>query len=137
MQIKPRAVIVHSLDQAAAAAAAAAELGVTLTVLSAPGAGGYAGPGWFAGLAEAVRARFPALEVAFVLDCADEAGTVQAALRRGLDRVRFDGPPEVAAKLAALGARLDPGGAAVLVLLGRADPLAACRKFLAEPDAAR
>jgi hypothetical protein len=130
------AVIVHCLDHALAAAAAAAALGAPLTLRSAAGAGGAAGVGWFAALAEIVMERHPRLPVSFVLDCADEAGTVLGAFRRGLKRVRFEGPPEVAAKLLAIavpyGATLDDDPMPALDLLGQADPEGACRHWLAQ-----
>jgi hypothetical protein len=130
------AVIVHCLDHALAAAAAAAALGAPLTLRSAAGAGGAAGVGWFAALAEIVTERHPLLPVSFVLDCADESGTVLGAFRRGLKRVRFEGPPEVAAKLAVIaasyGAALDDDARPTLDLLGHADPQDACRRWLAD-----
>ena len=132
-----KAVIVHSLAHALAAAEAAQSLGVPVTLRSAPGAAGYAGVGWFAALVAAVSDRFPGTNVTFMLDCADEAGTVMGALRRGIRRVRFLGPPEVAAKLAAMGAELDPAETSALDLRGMNDPAAACRKFLAAPDPPR
>jgi|SRR5580658_107576 hypothetical protein len=132
---EPPAIVVHSLDQALAAAAAAEAMGSPLVLRSAPGAGGSAGVGWFTALVEAVADRHPALPVTFVLDCADEAGTVLGALRRGLKRLRFGGPPEVAAKLAAIaaaeGAALDEDSRPALDLLGQLDPEAISRRWLA------
>ena len=43
----PGPVLIHSLADARAALAAAAALGVPVTLASAPGAAGYAGPAWF------------------------------------------------------------------------------------------
>jgi len=76
-----------------------------------------------------------------VLDCGDAPGMVLAALRQGLKRVRFDGTDAVAERLAEIAAQC---GAAIertapapaLDLLGRDDPEATCRAFLAaERDA--
>ena len=131
----PPAIIIHSLDQALAAAAAATALNLPLVLRSAPGAGATVGVGWFAALAAALAERYPALPLTLILDCADEAGTAMGALRRGIRRIRFTGPPEVAAKLAAIaaaqGAALDEDSRPALDLLGEADPEAACRRWLA------
>jgi hypothetical protein len=136
----PPAIIIHSLDQALAAAVAATAVNSPLVLRSAPGAGGAAGVGWFAALAEALAERHPALPMTLVLDCADEAGTVLGAFRRGLKRVRFTGPPEVAAKLAAIaaaqGAALDEDCRPALDLLGQADPEALCRRWLTDNPSA-
>jgi hypothetical protein len=133
-----RRVVVRSLRQALAAAEAAAALGVPLVLESAEGAVAYAGIGWFAGLRQAVRERHPSLDLAFVLDCGDEAGTAMAALRRGFRRVRFSGPPAVAEKLRQMGLGLETGNAGAALDLGHAmQPEDACRKFLAADASAR
>jgi hypothetical protein len=130
----PRAILVHSLDQALDAAAAAEALGSRLVLRSASGAGGNAGVGWFAALAERVAAQHQGLEIRFVLDCADEAGTVQGAIRRGIGFIRFSGPAEVAARLAAIaaaqGAEIDADERPVLDLLDLPDPASRCRAWL-------
>jgi len=123
-------IIVHSLDQALAAAVAADALAVPLTLRSAPGAAGYAGVGWFAALSSILAEKHPTLSATLILDCADEAGTAMGALRRGIRHIRFTGPPEVAAKLASIGAILDTDTRPALDLLGNADPEAACRCWL-------
>ena len=130
-------VIVHSLDQALAAAGVAAALDVALVLASAPGAGSYVGAGWFAALRQAVIERYPAARLDFVLDCADEPGSVMAALRRGLRRVRFDGAAAAAAKLEAMGVEIDRSAGPALDLRGLADPEGACRKWLAAMANAR
>ncbi len=131
----PPAIIVHSLEQALAAADAAAALGCPLTLR---GAAGAAGIGWFASLDRFLAERYPALDVELVLDCADEAGTAQGALRRGLKAIRVGGSDAVKAKLRALaagyGARLDEDSRPSLDLVGglveRADLAARCRDWL-------
>ena len=123
-------IIVHSLDQALTAAAAAEATGTTLTLRSAAGAAGYAGVGWFAALAAILAEKHPALQTTLILDCADEAGTAMGALRRGIRHIRFTGSPDVAAKLAAMGAILDTDTRPALDLLGSTDPEAACRRWL-------
>lgn len=81
--------VVHALDQAEAALDSAGPRGVLL--LSAPGAGGFAGPGWFLALVEQARRRHPAVPCAAALDCADAAGSALAALRAGVRIVVLDG----------------------------------------------
>jgi hypothetical protein len=55
--LKP-AVVVHGLAHAEAALAAAG-LGVAVTLISAEGAAGYAGPSWFRAVIEETRASHP------------------------------------------------------------------------------
>jgi hypothetical protein len=134
-------IVVHCLEQAQAAVAAAAALGVGVTLMSAAGAGGYAGPLWFKALVDAARHDHPDIPVAAVLDCADEAGTALAALRAGIKQVRFTGPDPVRRRIADIAAAL---GAAVesdpvvgaLDLLDRRDPKGAALTFLAANNAA-
>ena len=133
---RERRIVVHSLEQARAAVAAAAALGVPVTIASAPAAGAYAGPLWFKALISAASADHPEVAVTAVLDCADEAGTVLAALRAGIKQVRFTGPEPVRLRLAAIAAELGAAleaesSAAVLDLLDARDPGAAARRFLA------
>ena len=131
-----RRIIIHSRGHAAAALEAAASLQRPVTLASAPGAGAYGGPRWFLALvAEASRAH-PGAVFDAVVDCADEPGTVLAALRAGAARVRFGGGGEARQKLAAvaaeLGAELEgESEVPALDLLGEADPRAACRVYLA------
>jgi hypothetical protein len=136
LALERKRLIVHSLDHARAAAAAAAELGVPVTLESAPGAGGYLGPLAFKALIDAAHREHPAVALTAILDCADEAGTALGALRAGLACVRFTGPAEVRAKIAAiaaeLGAALDHEAAPErLDLLVARDPRGAARAFLA------
>ena len=133
---KTHRIIIHSLDHARAALAAAAAAGVPVTLASAEGAGGYAGPMWFKALIDIAAAEHPGMAAASVLDCADEAGTTLAALRAGIKRVRFTGADDVRQRLAAiaaqLGAEIESGAAApALDLLDAGDPLRACRAYLA------
>ncbi len=129
-----KAVVIHSLDHARAALAAAAELGVPVTLASAPGAAAYTGPAWFREVVAQAGAEFPQAAFEAVLDSADKPGTVLAALRMGLKRVRFTGGKAVARKLAAIaadhGAELMTGRLTALDLRGQADPAVACRDWL-------
>jgi hypothetical protein len=101
-----RAVIIHGWPDAQAALAAAplSHAGGPLTLVSAPGAGGYAGAAWFAALARQGEAAFPHVAQRWVLDCADAAGHVLAALRAGVRAVVFTGAPDLRARLASVAA---------------------------------
>jgi hypothetical protein len=104
-------ITVHSLADARAAASAAPS-GAALTLQSAPGAGAYAGIGWFERLIAAVRGEFPGLSITAVLDCGDAAEAVMAALRwlrqpaRGPVVLRFSGDAAVAERLRAMAAEI-------------------------------
>jgi len=105
-----QAVIVHGLDDARAALAAAAAAGRGVTLLSAPGAAGYAGVAWWRGLIALARAAVPDAGAEDVLDCDDLAGIAVEALHAGCPAIVFRGPHLQAGQLAALasvcGARL-------------------------------
>lgn len=134
---RQRVVLIHSLDHARAALGAARDLGVAVTLLSAPGAGAYAGAGWFAEIEAQARREFPTVEAAFVLDCGDDASAAMAALDRGVRRIAFGAPRRMRDKIADMarqtgvelvrvsGPALDLG-----TLAARADGLAACREWL-------
>jgi hypothetical protein len=98
----PAVFVVHSLIQAVAALEAAAAVGRDITLLSAPDAGIYAGPGWFKAVVEAARAAVPVARFAAILDCGDDAGAAQGALRAGLETVIFTGRTDVAERLAGI-----------------------------------
>jgi hypothetical protein len=104
-----------------------------VTLASAPSAGGYAGPGWFRELIEAAREAVPEARFSALLDCGDEAGTVLAALRAGVEGVIFTGRADVAARLADIarqrGARFETARLAALDL--GADFFAAERHLVA------
>lgn len=97
-------IVVHSLTHAVGALAAAADTGRRLVVLSASDAGIYAGPGWFKALVDAARAAVPAAQAEFILDCGDDAGAVQGAIRSGIAAIVFTGRGDVADRLAAIAA---------------------------------
>jgi len=103
-------IIIHSLAHAVAALSATAEAGRLVTLVSAPDAGIYAGPGWFGALVAAARDAVPAAQGAALLDCGDDAGAAQAAIRAGIEGVIFTGPADLAERLADIagqrGARL-------------------------------
>ncbi len=105
------AVVVHSLVHAIAALTAAAEADRSIVLLSAPDAGIYAGPGWFKAVAEAARAAVPAAGFTAILDCGDDAGAAQGAIRAGIDAIIFTGRADIAERLAAIA---EAGGARLL-----------------------
>jgi len=130
-------IIVHSLDNALAAAAEAVTADSAVTIRSAPGAAGSAGVGWFAAVIDIVRTRHPTARLSFVLDCADEAGTALAALRCGINVIRFSGSSDAADRLISNGITLDSDTTPGLDLIGVLDPKSSCRNFLAEFAAPR
>jgi fructose/tagatose bisphosphate aldolase len=131
----PRAVIVHDLSHARAALAAASALEVPVTLLSAPGAAAYLGAGYFQAMVEAARAEFPSVPAPAVLDCGDKPGLALAALRQGVETVRFSGKQDVEANIADIarkyGGELRTDAPPALDLLDHADAEAACRDWLA------
>ncbi len=134
MPSRPPTFVIHGLADARAAAAAAAEAGIAIRLLSAPGAAAYGGAGWFREIAAAIHAEFPGLAVEAVLDCGDAPGHALAALRAGIAAIRFDGPKRVRDKIAAIAhqcdAVLDAGGGKALDLGEVADRDSACRAWL-------
>lgn len=128
-------IIVRTPAEATAAVRAAAALGVTVTLVSAPGAGAYVGPDWFAALVRQAAFACPNATVTAAIDCADEAGTALAALRAGYRHIVFAGHADAEARLAEIaaqvGAVIERPGAPALDLLAVRDPEAACRTYLA------
>jgi hypothetical protein len=128
------AVVVHSLAQARVALSIAADLGVPVTLLSAPGAAGTGGPAWFRKLARLAGDDHPEAVFSTVLDCGDRPGLVLATLRDGHGQVCFTGRNVVAEKLAAIadqvGARLLTRRPKALDLEDEARPEKACREWL-------
>ena len=98
MAISP-VIIVHGLAHAMAALEAATSRR-PVVLLSAPAAGIYGGPGWWREMVAAARAAVPDAACATLLDCDDEAGAAQAAIRGGVDGIVFTGRADVAARLA-------------------------------------
>ncbi len=131
---KARPIRIHSLAEARAACAAAAELGVPLLLVSAPGAAAYAGAGWFRAVIARAAALHPSVEMAAVLDCADRPGDALGALSAGIAALLFTGRADVAARLADIaarsGTRLLTNLPEPLDLRGVRDPQRACREWL-------
>ncbi len=127
-----REIVIHSLDQARAALAAAAACDKEVTLASAPGAGLQAGPGWFKSVIEQACEAYPQVSVTAILDCGDQPGAAMAALRVGLNNLRFHGPVELREKLAGMGAVLVPLADTSLDLREIQGPETACAAFLRE-----
>lgn len=126
-------IVVHALTHAVAALTAAAEAGRPVELLSAADAGISGGPGWFAALLAAARDAVPAAQATALLDCGDDAGAAQAALRAGIEGIVFSGPAEVAKRLA--GIARQSGSRLVTVRPQPALDLAA--EFFAPPEILR
>ncbi|MGE3933905.1 MAG: hypothetical protein AB7F67_11655 [Rhodospirillaceae bacterium] len=137
----PPTFIVHGLAHALAAARAAAAAGVAVRLMSAAGAGGYAGAAWFAALVDEVRRRCPEARIEATLDCADAPGHALAALRQGVRLVGLRGNRRAVAAVADIAGRL--GGAidrrrgAALDLAHEKDPDSACVRHLSTGRRAR
>jgi hypothetical protein len=127
------AFIIHSLAHAVAALTAAAESGCSVILLSAPGAALYAGPRWWRALIEAARAGVPATRCTAMLDCGDDAGAAQGAIRAGVEAIVFTGRPDVAERLADIAG----GRGAKIVTERRAASLDLADFFFADPDTLR
>lgn len=108
---RPAYFTVHSLTHLRAALKAGAATGRPIVALSAPGASGFAGAGWFSALAEEGAAEYPEVGLTTILDCRDRGGDVLAALKIGLRYVIFTGSTSAAQRLADVAAQT---GASVL-----------------------
>src|SRR6516162_11664498 len=95
-----RVIVVHTLGQAITAVTVAARADQSITLASAPEAGGYVGPGWFKALIAAAREAVPELCFSALLDCGDNVGAALAAIRAELEGVIFTGRADVARRLA-------------------------------------
>ena len=86
------AIVVHSLAHAVAALQAAAEAGRPVLLLSAVDAGLSAGAGWWREVIAAARNSVPTARTrGALLDCGDDAGAAQDALRAGVEAIVFSG----------------------------------------------
>jgi hypothetical protein len=128
------AIIIHGLADARAALAAAQALRVPVSLISAPGGGSYAGPGWFNEVVRAACEAYPDVSVTAILDCDDAPGHALGAFRAGTRAVRFTGRADVAERLRdiadSLGAELITDEIETLDLRGHRDLVAACKAWL-------
>lgn len=91
------AVIVHGLGMALEAVGER----LPVTLLSAPGAGVYAGVGWWQALTAAARLAAPDCDVQDILDCGNAAGRALEALRAGQRALVLQAPAAIFSDLAA------------------------------------
>jgi len=124
---------IHSLDHLRAALTAGAASALPVIAVSAVGASGFAGAGWFAELVAQGRRDFPDVPLTAILDCSDRAGDVPAALKRGIAHLIFIGHPQAAERLADIAAQ---SGATILKsrpascdLIGASDPFHTARTY--------
>ena len=100
------AVVIHGL----ADARVVLTFGVSVTLLSAPGAASFGGCIWWRVLVRLVRAEFADAAIADILDCADASGLAVGALRIGQRAIVLDpaapGRESVVAIAASLGAEV-------------------------------
>jgi hypothetical protein len=111
-----------------------------VVLISAPGAGGSVGPGWFKEVIAAAREAVPKARFCAFLDCADNVGAALAAIRTGVEGVVFIGRSDVACRLADIagqhGVRFEmerPAGALDLVadfFASQEDVERRCAEFL-------
>jgi hypothetical protein len=129
---------IHSLTHLRAALTAGAASGLPIVALSAVGASGFAGAGWFASLVEQGGQEFPQVALTAMLDCADRGGDVPAALKLRLTHLIFTGHPQAAIRLQDIAAQ---SGATVITtrppsldLLNARDPFRAARIHCDAPE---
>ncbi|MDP6876365.1 MAG: hypothetical protein QF521_22830 [Alphaproteobacteria bacterium] len=77
------AIIFHHAQQAEGALAVAAALRRPVTLLTAPGAAAYGGPGFYLAIVELAQQRYPEAQVRAILDCGDDGAMAQMALVLG------------------------------------------------------
>ncbi len=130
-----RAIIFHHLQQAECALSVAAAMHRPITLLTAPGAAAYGGPGFYLAMVELARQRHPGAEVRAILDCGDDGAMAQMALALGWRSLVLGGRGGVREKIRQIAGRygaevlprapkaLDPGA-------GAADITGQCQSFL-------
>ena len=135
--MKPRVIIIHSLNHARSAVAAAIQCETPVTIASAPFAAAYAGAVWFQKVVEKAAAEqdgLPPGYVTAVLDCGDEPGLALSALRQGMKVIRYGGSVasrrKITAIAAELGAELWHGKMDSLDLDGVNNATDSCRQWL-------
>jgi hypothetical protein len=138
--IENQRIIIHSAGHARAALSVADEMGVGVTLLSAPGAAAYLGAAVFRDMVAAAREEYPEVEVTAVLDCGDDPGLALGAMRHGIGAVSISNIPEIRAKLRDIanrrGVLVYEEDGPVLDLVDMTYPLAALRAWLSEPEKA-
>jgi len=127
-------IIVHSIDHASAALRVAAEQGLNVTLLSAPGAAAYIGATVFRDMIAAAAVAHPKASYTAVLDCGDDPGLALGAMRHGIKAVRITNGDVIRDKLAEIasqrGVTVYENADEALDLDGMTDPAATCRAWL-------
>ena len=123
-------IAVHVLAHAVAALTAAAEIGRPVILASAAAAGIAGGPGWWRELIAAARAAVPAAKAMAVLDCGEDAGVAQGAIRAGVEAIVFTGPPQVAERLSDIASQ----SGCIFFVQRPAATLDLAAEFFASPD---
>lgn len=130
-----RAIIFHHLRQAECALAVSVALRRPVSLLTAPGAAAYGGPGFYLAMVELARQRHPDAEVRAILDCGDDGAMAQMALHQGWRHLVLGGRGTVREKVRQIAVTygadvlprapkaLDPGADAM-------DITSQCRSFL-------
>ncbi len=103
---EPACFTVHAKPHVLAALHAGDASARPVTVVSAPGAGAYAGPEWFLAMVRQASAEFPQVRLTAMLDCGDRAGDALRALNAGVQDIIFNGHPEAARRLSDIAAEL-------------------------------
>ncbi len=133
-----RTIVFHTLEHTRAALAAATHAEAPVILRSAPGASAYAGAQYLKAMVEHASAEFPDADFTAVIDCGDDPGHAQGALRIGWKVLLFGGPEDVRSKIADIaeqhGARLVGDAGETLDLLDLPDSEGACRNFLERSD---
>ncbi|MBV9824910.1 MAG: hypothetical protein JO001_04395 [Alphaproteobacteria bacterium] len=126
-------IVIHRLAHAVAALSEAAAAARPVVLLSAPAAGVSAGAGWFREIIEPARRAVPQALVTTLLDCGDDTGMAQAAIRAGVEGVVLTGRPEVMARLAEIAVQRGVN----LVFERPVATLDLASQFFASPEALR
>jgi fructose/tagatose bisphosphate aldolase len=131
-----KVIIVHSLDHAKAALASAKELGLSVTLRSAPNAAAFMGAEVFREMMDQAMAAHPSVTATAILDCGADAGRALNALRNGVKEISLKASEDVMEKIADIAkqqdATLDTSAEKALNLATVDDPTAACRTWLRE-----
>ena len=127
-------IVYHSLADAREALEAAIELGVSVTLRTAPGAVGYAGAAYLKKIVDIAREEVAEARITAMLDCGDNGAAALNAIRAGWRAIVFRGRPAVRARVQAVAKRrgvtcLDCPPPA-LNLVKCVDPATACREWL-------
>ena len=127
--------MVHELAHAVAVRAASQRHGIPVTLVSAPGAAGTGGAGWWRAIITQAQHVVPEADATSILDCADAPGMALAAIREGVKAIALSAPAATLSKVRDIGAQsgvtlqtVDWDN--VYDLIGTNDPRAECENHL-------